>query len=375
MIVWLVNPFDNLPGEGFRPGRYELLAEAFAAAGHEVVWWTADFSHSRKVFRQIDGAPSARRFSVNTIPTLPYRANVSLVRIISHWAFARSWLAAAKRSQSRPELMVVSLPPLSTGLAALKFKREFGGRVVVDIQDAWPETFYRLLPRGLRALSPLIFWPLRRMARRICRGADQVVGVADNYAKLALAYGAKNYRRFRLGARFQANPPPRIASGNRLRVAYVGSLSRGYDLATVKRAVALIEGAELVIAGPALVHREGQVDYRGYLGEKELQTLLSSCDVGVVPMSDDTWVAIPNKVADYAAASLPIVTSLRGECRELLERTATGVYYPYGEVTTLAQAIKRAAAMQGGDFAALRAELDADKIYADFVKFVGYCHT
>ena len=48
MTVWIVNPFDNLPLEGFRPQRYWLMAEAFVEAGHNVVFWSSDFNHSTK---------------------------------------------------------------------------------------------------------------------------------------------------------------------------------------------------------------------------------------------------------------------------------------------------------------------------------------
>ena len=48
MTVWIQNPFDNLPCEGYRKQRYWLMAEAFARAGHSVVLWTSDFSHGAK---------------------------------------------------------------------------------------------------------------------------------------------------------------------------------------------------------------------------------------------------------------------------------------------------------------------------------------
>ena len=92
-----------------------------------------------------------------------------------------------------------------------------------------------------------------------------------------------------------------------MRVAYIGGIGRTYDLATVRRAVALI-GAELVVAGGE--HPLGRVD---------LERLLASCDVGVVPMSEDSWVGVPNKMFDYAKAGLPIASSLGGEAAELLE--------------------------------------------------------
>ena len=52
MTVWIQNPFDNLPQEGFRKQRYWLMAEAFVRAGHDVVYWTSDFSHATKAPRR-----------------------------------------------------------------------------------------------------------------------------------------------------------------------------------------------------------------------------------------------------------------------------------------------------------------------------------
>ena len=42
MTVWIQNPFDNLPCEGYRKQRYWLMAEAFARAGHSVVLGQVD---------------------------------------------------------------------------------------------------------------------------------------------------------------------------------------------------------------------------------------------------------------------------------------------------------------------------------------------
>ena len=51
MTVWIQNPFDNLPSEGYRKQRYWMMCEAFVRAGHQVVFWTSDFSHAKKVQR------------------------------------------------------------------------------------------------------------------------------------------------------------------------------------------------------------------------------------------------------------------------------------------------------------------------------------
>ena len=73
MTVWIQNPFDNLPCEGYRKQRYWLMAEAFARAGHSVVLWTSDFSHGAKAPRQILDSDLAQRcgFTPRLIPPLP----------------------------------------------------------------------------------------------------------------------------------------------------------------------------------------------------------------------------------------------------------------------------------------------------------------
>ena len=58
MTVWIVNPFDNLPPEGYRPQRYWLMARAFARAGHRVTYWSSDFSHAHKAPRKFNDPAS-----------------------------------------------------------------------------------------------------------------------------------------------------------------------------------------------------------------------------------------------------------------------------------------------------------------------------
>ena len=202
MNVWIEAPFDSLPTEGYRKQRYWLMAEAFVRAGHHVVYWTSDFSHARKERRRAE-AKANGGFEIRFVPTRPYEKNVSWARVKSHRAYAADWERAAidfvKQPCDAPDLIVVSAPPVSTGPVALRLARRFGARLVVDVQDAWPETFYRLLPRGFRWIAWLLLSGLRRTMRRVYRQADLVTGVCDRYAALVKGYGAKGYYRAYLG--------------------------------------------------------------------------------------------------------------------------------------------------------------------------------
>ena len=189
MTFWIVNPFDNLPPEGLRPQRYWLMARAFAQAGHKVVYWSADFSHAYK--RPRDVAALAGRyegFELRLVHEPSYPKNICLRRLWSHWRFARNWLAAVRAEvkglkEQGPDVLIVSSPPLALGAAARAFCRCTGAKLVIDIQDAWPETFQRVVPRFL-------LLPLTRLARRNYRAADAITAVSRRYLDLAHAYGA-----------------------------------------------------------------------------------------------------------------------------------------------------------------------------------------
>ena len=375
MTVWIENPFDNLPAEGFRPQRYWLMAEAFAKAGHDVTLWTSDFSHAKKAPRTLSKVEAP--FRLRLVRTPPYSGNVSFRRIASHRAYAANWLADARaeaRESGKPDVIVVSMPPLSTADAALAMKREFGAKIVVDVMDAWPETFYRLLPKPLRFLGAIPLLPLHAAASRAYRGADLVTGVCDAYGDIARANGAREYARFYHGIDtgkahvVDAQRPP-------FSFVYAGNFGRGYDLSAAIKAALENEEATLDIAGAgereaewrALAAHSPRIRFHGYLLGDELDRLLDSASIGVIPLSDDTFVGLPYKLGDYAAHNLRMVTSLRGECAAILERHNAGAVYDAKDPASFIAAAEKALDATS-DFDSLLSELDAEKIYASYVE-------
>ena len=380
MLVWIVNPFDTLPAEGSRPLRFWLMAEAFVRAGHDVVYWTADFNHVTKKARTIGGPPRPESgIKVEMVHEPPYSRNVGLARLWAHWRWAKNWRRAAERAP-HPGLIVVSSPPLAIGAEVRRFAAKCGAKVVVDVMDAWPETFERVAPR-------CTLWPLRRLARANYLGADVVTTVADNYAELVRKYGCKSpVRRFyhgieMSGSAFGASASPR-ASG--ARIVYVGNLGMTYDLVTAMEAVLFLDGVSLEIAGKGdgeAALRQfaespkfcGRVSFRGYLCEAELAELLASCDIGIVPMAPESCVGVPYKFADYARSGLAVVSSLGGESDKLLAKYGAGASYRVGDPQSLAESVRRLLPRLAETKAASRrlaeGEFDAERIYDEYVRF------
>ena len=384
MNVWIVNPFDNLPLEGYRPMRFWLMAEAFRKAGHKVVYWTSEFSHANKKKRVLDSGVEAP-FDIELIETEPYFKNVSLRRLKSHRKLAKTFLKVAREAIRNgrckaPDLIIASSPPLGLVDASHTIASETGAKVIVDIMDAWPETFERVVPRFL-------LWPLRRLARRNYLRAAAITTVADNYIELARSYGfSKDIRRFYHGITKGDRPHSPFPSKGTvpLRIVYAGNMGRSYDLVTAVEALGELGAlVTLDIAGKGeqenalkeLVQRKGikGVKFHGYLSEAELGELLEGSDVGLVPMDPSSCVGIPYKLADYAKSSLAIVSSLGGESARLLNEYGAGVSYSFGESASLVQAVKsllpRLAEMRKASSRMLDEQFDASKIYDSYVDF------
>lgn len=373
MRVWIVNPFDNLPAEGFRPQRYWMMARAFALSGDDVTLWSTDFSHAFKRPRRLALPPAGEGFSVRLLHVPSYSRNICLRRVFSHWRFAAAFAAAA-REQPPPDVVIASMPPLRAPMAALRFCRRTGARFVLDVMDAWPETFYRLAPRSL-------FWPLRRIAGELYRSADFVTAVASRYVDLAASYGSTvPSRLFHHGIELDYPLPPLApcATNGGVRLVYVGNMGASYDLETVIDAVKAEVSLELDIAGTGpkegvlRTRAEGcsRIRFHGYLATDAMRELLARANVAIVPMFPDSCVGIPYKLADYAAAGLKVVSSLSGEIETLLKRFGAGVVYSAGNVSSFVDAVRMACVYDGFDREGFRSYFDAEAIYSGYVDFI-----
>ena len=262
-VVWVVNPFDQLPNETDLPLRYWTLCRVLAEQGHEVIWWSSDFSHLSKTKRP--PCPDTDGFVVRLIETPPYTKNISIARLRNHKAFGvgfyKNAITGLKNGTLKaPDRIVVSLPPLGVAEQAFKIRDMLNQQtpsskceVIVDIQDAWPEVFYQLIPRPLRrSLGPLLLRSLHSSARSAYRGADKISAVGQSYLDLATTYLAskpeiKEHQKkpthlCYLGAdltRFQGSSKPQthkessLEKKEPLQAVYIGSMGSGYDLQSV----------------------------------------------------------------------------------------------------------------------------------------------
>lgn len=398
MNIWLVNPFDPLPGEAEQLARYGRLALTLKERGHRVTWWSASFSHRFK--RPIDaaavtGAARRRGIDVRLIETPPYRKNISLRRLWSHASFGRRWRAEAeavlaRNSSSSPELLatagadrhkpnrhaplpdliLASSPPLESAAHAATFGKRHGIPVVIDIQDQWPDYFAYAFPRALRVAARPLLTRHYAHERRAYRLATAITAVAEGYLERGLKIGGPKAMsaEFPLGVDLgeaDAAMNDRTAAESfawkkregEVWAIMFGSFAHSYDLMTIVHAAARARTTwdnrvRFFFAGrgelEASLRREVErlgldnVVFTGFLAHPNYGPLLAQADIGFTASFPDSLVHLPNKVFFYFAAGVALLNTIPGECARIIDDAGCGLTYQAGHADACFDAIRQA---------------------------------
>jgi glycosyltransferase involved in cell wall biosynthesis len=80
--------------------------------------------------------------------------------------------------------------------------------------------------------------------------------------------------------------------------------------------------------------------YPGWMNNLEAEEVLGYVSVGLCPAVHDLDT-MPNKIGEYLAAGLPIISSLEGEAEEMLSQNEVGLSYRHGDADALERHIRR----------------------------------
>lgn len=358
--ILLITHYYHFPKEK-DSSRYRTLADMIAADGRfslEVI--TSSFYHRVKEQRDRSVCLAQQEFKVTFMDEPDYKKNISLQRLRSAKAFADNVLAYLKE-RKRPDLIYQVVPSLDVADAVSKFAKENNIPLMVDIQDLWPEAFRMAI--DIPVISDIGFYPMKRKADRIYARANQIVAVSDTYVERGKSKnrnGCKGLSVY-IGtdmklAREKMEPHQIDKPNGEFWVTYIGALGHSYDIELIIKALAGLkeQGKENIVfhvmGNGVLMERfkqtaeelrvnavfHGQVDYGLMMAR------LAVSDVAVNPIVGKSAASIINKVADYAAAAVPVVnTQTCAEYRALLEEYNAGINCPAGDVDAVAQAIGR----------------------------------
>lgn len=296
-----------------------------------------------------------------TVRVFPY-ASSNVGRILGWVSYAGAAFVAGLR-QSDIRLVYASSPHLLAGLTGWALARIKSVPLVIEVRDLWPQV---LVDLGQLGAGSLLYRCLKGLERFLYRHADAVVVLAEGASADVVADGAAADRVVFIPN--GADPDDFVVDEDRtvLRQAYgmtsmvmvyAGAHGPANGLGLVLDAAAELSESHpeisiwLVGDGVSKVSLQsaardrglGNVVFRDPVPKQEVPRLLAAADVGLHVLADVPLFrrgVSPNKLFDYMAAAIPVLTNTPGEVAGLVERAGAGIAV---EPTGLADGMRRMA--------------------------------
>ena len=375
--------------------------------GHTVVWWTSTVDHFNKRFftedsRRVEVAPGLQ---IQFLHGRLYRRNVSVARLLNHREIARQFRLLSPR-EATPDLILSSYPTIELCDEAVQYGTGHNVPVLLDIRDLWPDEIAARIPAPLRPLAPIVLWPVYHRARRSLSGASGIVAISRAYMKWAHRFGRRSnvssdlWVPFGYPAPDRARPIPAeveaklVSAGvdpSRKIVWFCGTFVGSIDLGTAIEAARRLAGRseyQFVLTGSGeneAIWREqarglGNVVFTGWAGRNELDWLSRRAWLGLGAYKRDAMMSLPNKLFEYMSAGLPILCSLEGEARELIEHYDIGLSYQAGSCDDLAARLQELASnshlrdrLAANAISVFKEHFTAELVYRQFADHLERC--
>ena len=365
MIVHYVKQFYPGP-RAVGPQQPRKLVAALARRGHQVFVVASDFNaYDERAEPEeayaVEGGGSVR---VLRLPApRGMRKNLG-ARLRTYGAFAAA-TAWAQGRLPRPDVVIGSIQPLFSAVAALGRARRAQCPFVLEVRDLWPDA---LEAKG--AISAWAAAPLHAMANTLYRSADRVLSLTPGIKTELCRKGLRADRvdvfpngfdpaLFSLAADAAAKVRARYGWGEQFVALYTGTHTEVTAIDVIVRAAAalgehpnirvdLFGQGQTKAGAVALAQKLGlsNIHFHDPVPKAEIPAIIAAADVGLMTLfrSPLEHIYFENKLMDYLGAGLPIAAAMRGEQADLIRLFDCGSVVDAFDAEGLAQLILQAAA-------------------------------
>lgn len=366
------------PEIGAPSARVHELSREWVRQGHSVTVLTAFAHHPTGVKAETDRWVLTRREEkdgIHLLRTYVYAtANKGIARrMLSYASFMLSAAAIGALRLDRPDVVVATSPQLLCAVAGHGLAVWFDAPFVFEVRDLWPESIIAV--DAMR--ENLVVRGLKKVARHLYRRARRIVTVGDGYKRMIHAlYRVKNEKMttvpngIDLGTFTPKEGDPELRKelgwGDRFVLLYLGTHGMAHALNKVLEVAHALrnekqflfvfvgEGAEKDnLKKQARELALENVQFIDAQPKSRVPAFYAACDLGLVTLRKTPLFqeVLPSKIFEYLGMERPVLLSVDGDARALVETARAGEFVPPEDVPAMVAAIRRLAS----DRAALRA--------------------
>jgi glycosyltransferase involved in cell wall biosynthesis len=310
------------------------LSRELASRGHVVQHTFSDGLHGPKGALGKMASDSGQ-LTIRGISVGKFNKYSVLERFLCHRRYAAALIQNIEAT--RPEIVLSANTPIDMQLRLQRYCADRGIRFVHWMQDVYCIALESFLRRKAGALSAPLAWPYFLMEKAVCRSADAVISITDDFYKLLCSRGVWFRRHCTIENWAPLNELPIGLRDNAWRRShtnlqsplflYSGTMGLKHKpeliLALARRlADSGLASVMLVTEGIGRQYIERQLQRQtcsgltmlNYQPYQSLPDVLSAADVLVATIdADSSRFAVPSKVLTYLGIGRPVLLAAPGD--------------------------------------------------------------
>jgi glycosyltransferase involved in cell wall biosynthesis len=403
MNIWLIMSGEPLEQFGNRPHRVGILSKMLRSRGNIVNWWTTTYDHQGKKYLYSQNTENVNRNDVSMIflhSKNKYRKNISYLRIKNHVEVSKEFNSLSSYKK-KPDIIYCAFPTIDLAYEAVKYGKSNDVPIVIDVRDLWPDIFINPFHRFLHPLIKFFLKKYIKQTKYVFKNCTAITAVSKKYLDYGLHYGHRSqsvldrvfplaYQEYFLEQdEFQKCYLKFSKMGvdtNKIIVWFVGTFGSTYDLLSVIKAVKRVDiNVQFVMTGDgendSLWKKESSnnpnIIFTGWANKEELCYLGNVSKIGLMAYRKGAPQGLPNKIFEYMSYGLPILSSLEGESKILLNDNNVGLTYKASDskdfmlnLMILVNDKERLKNMSDSCRLLYKNKYSSDKVYSDLVHYL-----
>jgi glycosyltransferase involved in cell wall biosynthesis len=359
--IWLANHYAVPPNIAGITRHYEMAREWAVREGAEVTLFLSKFTHPRRTFitdEEKNNVEPIRGLTLHWLWSFPHQKN-DVKRILNMASFSVLFFLSGL-FKKKPDVLVASSPHLFTGFVGWMLAKIKRCPFVFEVRDLWPDSLISMGGLKNKGIIALLTW----MESFLYRNADQIIVLTEHQRKfIADKETAPSHIQLipngivvdswqpdlskRAEYRQKMNMPE-----DRFIAIYTGAHGPANALEHVVKAGRYLKpNLSIVLIGDGpekeklqQIKREERLENVHLFDpvpKSEIFHYIYAADCGIISLANNEVFrgARPNKLFDYAFIGLPIVTTISGEVREIIESNQIGIFAGTESPAELAEAI------------------------------------
>ncbi|MBD1372199.1 glycosyltransferase family 4 protein [Hazenella sp. IB182357] len=348
MRIWLANHYAVPPNIAGITRHYELAKEWAEVEEAEVTLFLSKFVHPRRTFvtqEEKDVVKGIKGLKLKWLWSFPHRSN-DFKRIINMGSFALMLLLTGIFKR-KPDVLIASSPHLFTAFSGWMLAKLKRCSFILEVRDLWPDSLIKMGGLNNKRIARLLTW----MESFLYHHADQIIVLTEHQRQFIADKGINKDKidlipngivvsswTKKKNRRQEIRQEWGVAEDDFVAI-YTGAHGPANALEYVVRAGEFLnEKMKIVLIGDG-PEKERLIKLKEEQGLEQILLLppvpksdifdyTQAADCGIISLADNEVFrgARPNKLFDYTFIGLPIISTVDGEVREIIEKNEVGIF-------------------------------------------------